>query len=119
MDIEALRNYCLAKPGTTESFPFDETTLVFKVMGKMFALTDLIENRSVNLKCDPEKAIQLRERYDAVQPGFHMSKNLWNTVNYDGIPDDKLIFEWIDHSYEQVVKGLPKKIRNQLNELNQ
>ncbi len=119
MDIEALRNYCLAKPGTTESFPFDETTLVFKVMGKMFALTDLIENRSVNLKCDPEKAIQLRERYDAVQPGFHMSKNLWNTVNYDGIPDDKLIFEWIDHSYDQVVKGLPKKIRNQLNELNQ
>ncbi|HML85837.1 MAG TPA: MmcQ/YjbR family DNA-binding protein, partial [Bacteroidales bacterium] len=69
--------------------------------------------------CDPEKAIQLRERYDAVQPGFHMSKNLWNTVNYDGIPDDKLIFEWIDHSYDQVVKGLPKKIRNQLNELNQ
>jgi predicted DNA-binding protein (MmcQ/YjbR family) len=119
MDIEALRNYCLAKPGTTESFPFDETTLVFKVMGKMFALTDLIENRSVNLKCDPEKAIQLRERYDAVQPGFHMSKNLWNTVNYDGIPDDKLIYEWIDHSYDQVVKGLPKKIRNQLNELNQ
>ena len=119
MDIEALRNYCLAKPGTTESFPFDETTLVFKVIGKMFALTDLIENRSVNLKCDPEKAIQLRERYDAVQPGFHMSKNLWNTVNYDGIPDDKLIFEWIDHSYDQVVKGLPKKIRNQLNELNQ
>jgi len=119
MDIEALRNYCLAKPGTTESFPFDETTLVFKVMGKMFALTDLTENRSVNLKCDPEKAIQLRERYDAVQPGFHMSKNLWNTVNYDGIPDDKLIYEWIDHSYDQVVKGLPKKIRNQLNELNQ
>ncbi len=118
MNIETLRNYCLAKPGTTESFPFDETTLVFKVMGKMFALTDLVENRSVNLKCDPELAIQLRERYDAVQPGFHMSKSLWNTVNYDGIPDDQLIFEWIDHSYEQVVKGLPKKIRNQLAEMS-
>ena len=87
-------------------------------MGKMFALTDLVENRSVNLKCDPELAIQLRERFDAVQPGFHMSKSLWNTVNYDGIPDDQLIYEWIDHSYEQVVKGLPKKIRNQLAEMS-
>lgn len=114
MNIELFREYCLAKQGVTEDFPFDENTLVFKVMGKMFALTDVMLFESVNLKCDPELAIALREQYDSVLPGYHMSKKHWNTVVMGvGLPD-KLIQSWIDHSYELVVAGLPKKQRDLL-----
>ncbi|MEQ9403766.1 MAG: MmcQ/YjbR family DNA-binding protein [Cyclobacteriaceae bacterium] len=109
MNIETFRNYCLAKPGTTEEFPFDENTLVFKVAGKMYSATDLEEFVSINLKCDPERAVELRERYSGVIPGYHMNKRHWNTVLTDGsIPDDKIL-EWINDSYDLVVKGLPKK----------
>ena len=98
----------------TEGFPFDETTLVFKVAGKMFALTDLEGDFSVNLKCDPELAVELRERYTCVLPGYHMNKKYWNTVLIDGSVPDKLLREWIDHSYEKVVEGLPKKLREKI-----
>mgnify|MGYP002865838952 CR=1 FL=1 len=111
MNIEELREYCLSKPFTSESFPFDETTLVFKVKNKMFALTDIERNLSINLKCDPGKAIQLRERYDAVLPGYHMNKRLWNTVMLDGRLNDAQIREWIDDSYKLVIEKLPKKDR--------
>ena len=103
MNIEEFREYCIAKPGVTEEFPFDENTLVFKVMGKMFALTDLVDEFSLNLKCDPERAIELRDQYPAIQPGYHMNKTHWNTVKMDGSIPEKLIFELIDHSYQLVV----------------
>lgn len=118
MNIEELRMYCLSKPETTESFPFDENTLVFKVCGKMFALTDLEGPLSINLKCNPEKAVELREHYSSVLPGYHMNKRLWNTVLIDGTIDDRLIREWIDHSYNEVVKKLPKKDRERLGSKN-
>ena len=111
MNIEELREYCISKEGVTEDFPFDETTLVFKVAGKMFALTDLEGELSVNLKCDPSVAIDLRERYSCVRPGFHMNKKHWNTIDIDGSVSDNLIREWINHSYDLVVSGLPKRVR--------
>lgn len=114
MNIEDFREYCLLKPGVTESFPFDETTLVFKVYGKMFALTDLVDEFSINLKCDPEKAIALREQFPAVNPGYHMSKKHWNTIAVDGSMNDQLLYELIDHSYDLVVKSLPMKIQKSL-----
>jgi len=114
MNIEDFREYCLSKKGVTESFPFDETTLVFKVMGKMFSLTDTHDDFSINLKCDPEKAIELREQYPAVIPGYHMNKKHWNTVNIDGSITDDLLYQWIDDSYELIVKKLPKAIRDQI-----
>jgi len=115
MNIEELREYCIAKPGTTESFPFDESTLVFKVGGKMYGLTDLEGTFSINLKCNPEKAIELREQYDFVLPGYHMSKVHWNTVLIDSRISNKLLFEWIDHSYNLVFNGLPRKIKEEIN----
>ena len=114
MNIEEFREYCIAKPGVTEEFPFDENTLVFKVMGKMFALTDLVDEFSLNLKCDPERAVQLREQYPAIQPGYHMSKIHWNTVKMDGSLSQKLVLELIDHSYRLVVDKLPAKLRGEL-----
>jgi predicted DNA-binding protein (MmcQ/YjbR family) len=118
MNIEELREYCLSKKAVEESFPFNETTLVFKVKGKMFLLTD-IEEKPVefNVKCDPELAIQLREKYDCVKPGFHMNKTYWNTVVCDNSVPSKLLRSWIDHSYEQVVKGFSKKQRQELENL--
>ncbi|MBO0950697.1 MmcQ/YjbR family DNA-binding protein [Fibrella forsythiae] len=115
MTVEELRDYCLSKPATTESFPFDETTLVFKVAGKVFALLD-IDGRpmSVNLKCDPERAVELRELHAAIQPAFHMNKRHWNSVTSNGSLRDSLIRELIDHSYERVVAGLPKAVRASL-----
>lgn len=115
MNIEAFREYCLSKKGVTESFPFDENTLVFKVMGKMFALTGLGSiPLTANLKCDPEAAIQLREQYDGlIYPGYHMSKVHWNTVEIENLPTP-LIQELTDHSYELVVKGLTKKDKEAL-----
>ena len=114
MNIEEFREYCMMKPGVTEVFPFDETTLVFKVMGKMFALTNLEGDWSLNLKCDPIRAIELREMYPAIQPGYHMNKALWNTVMMDGSLSRKLILELIDHSYQLVVDKLPLKLRQEL-----
>ena len=98
MNIETLREYCLSKKGTDESFPFDQSTLVFKVMGKMFALTGLDGDLSINLKCDPELAIALREEYDAVIPGYHMNKKHWNTINIDGTISRQKIEEWIEEN---------------------
>ena len=116
MDIESLREYCLKKKGVAEDFPFGETTLVFKVKGKMFLLTSLNEDvLQFNAKCDPEKAIELRERYDAVQPGYHMNKKHWNTVIVDGRLSQQLIREMIDDSYNLVVASLPKKAKEELN----
>jgi predicted DNA-binding protein (MmcQ/YjbR family) len=114
MDIESIRNYCLKKDGVTEELPFDEDSPVYKVMGKIFAITNLTPPYSINLKCDPEKAIELRERYDAVTPGYHMNKTHWNTIELGSNIPPKLIKEWIDHSYELVVTGLPKKDRSKL-----
>jgi predicted DNA-binding protein (MmcQ/YjbR family) len=108
MNIESLREYCLLKPEVTESFPFDEVTLVFKVAGKMFALTNLDGDFTLNLKCNPDLAIELRENYSVVLPAYHMSKIHWNTIVIDGSLPDKLLFEWIDHSYWLVVSKLPK-----------
>jgi predicted DNA-binding protein (MmcQ/YjbR family) len=109
MDIESFRNYCLSFPDTTEEFPFGPDTMVFKVKGKLFALTDIENFQSINLKCDPELIPELRERYPAVQPGYHMNKKHWNTVLMDHSISDKLIKEWIKHSYELVLAKLPKK----------
>ncbi len=117
-DVEKFRNYCLSKKGVTEHFPFDAYTLVFKVMDKMFALTGLdAEQFSINLKCDPELSFTLREKYPAVRPGYHMDKTHWNTVVVDGSIPQKEIMHMIDHSYEQVVKGLTRKKREELNNL--
>jgi predicted DNA-binding protein (MmcQ/YjbR family) len=117
MNIETLREYCLSKKGATESFPFDDVTLVFKVCDKIFALTGLDGELSINLKCNPEKAIELREKYSFVIPGYHMNKSYWNTVLIDDTIPDRLICEWIDHSYNEVVKKLPKAFIKQLKEL--
>ncbi|HCT29508.1 MAG TPA: MmcQ-like protein [Bacteroidales bacterium] len=114
MNIEELRDYCLSKKGSSEHFPFDEVTLVFKVGGKMFALTNLDGEPRVNLKCDPERAIELREKYSSITPGYHMNKTYWNTIMMDGLVSDKLIFELIDHSYLQVFNSLPKIKREQI-----
>ncbi len=114
MDLERFRNFCLSLPGASEGFPFGEDTLVFTVCGKMFALTDINFFESVNLKADPEDAIDLRERYSAVKPGFHMNKKHWNTVELDGSISEKLLFEWTKKSYDLVVAGLPKKQRQSL-----
>jgi predicted DNA-binding protein (MmcQ/YjbR family) len=102
MNIETLREYCLSKPGVTETFPFGEDTLVFKVNGKMYALANLDGDLTVNLKCNPSLALELRERYASVIPGYHMNKKHWNTVLLDGSIPDKEVFSWIDHSYELV-----------------
>ncbi len=113
MNIEEIRVYCLQKKSVTESFPFDEDTLVFKVANKMFLLASLEKlPLSVNLKCDPERAISLRENHQAILPGYHMSKKHWNTVIIDGSLSDDFIIELIDHSYDLVVASLPKKLRN-------
>lgn len=117
MDIESFRNYCLAKKGVTEAFPFDETTLVFKVGSKIFALTDLEDKPfRANLKCDPERAIDLRERYESIIPGWHMNKTHWNTVIAGSDIDFKLFYELIDHSYELVFNSLKKSEKLAINE---
>lgn len=118
MHIEDFRDYCLAKKGVTEEFPFDKHTLVFKVMGKMFALTSLNSQEfKVNLKCDPELAVALREEYEEVQPGFHMSKIHWNTVHFEGNLSDEMLLELIDHSYDLIVSKLPKKVKKAMDEM--
>lgn len=115
MNIEQFRTYCLSKPGASEDFPFDETTLCFRVAGKIFAITDLqAERLSVNLKCEPAYALELRERYDEVQPGWHMNKKHWNTVDFEGSIGAPLLRALIDHSYEQVVRTLSRAQRQAL-----
>ena len=114
MNIEEFRDYCLSKNQVTESFPFDEETLVFKVAGKMFALVGLERHPlTVSLKCDAEKALELREEHEEIMPGYHMNKMLWNSVIIDGNLSHKLIRELIDDSYNLVVKGLTKKQRKE------
>ena len=121
MNLETYYEYCLSKKGVTEHFPFDEDTLVFKVGGKMFALSSLSQwekgEPSVNLKCDPERAEELRAEYDDIKPGFHMSKIHWNTINVNTDVSDMLIKELIDHSYELVFKSLTKKMQSEIQEL--
>ncbi len=115
MNIEALQEYCLSKKGVEETLPFGPDTLVYKVGGKVFLLTGLNEETlQFNVKCDPEKAVELREQYSCVTPGYHMNKKHWNTVVVDGSVPYRLLKEWIDHSYELVVESLPKKIKEQL-----
>jgi predicted DNA-binding protein (MmcQ/YjbR family) len=118
MNVENYFEYCLSKKGVTEHFPFDEDTLVFKVGGKMFALASLQEwekgNPSVNLKCDPERAEELRAEYDGIQPGYHMSKVHWNTVKVNRDISDIFLKELIDHSYDLVFKSLTKKIQSEV-----
>jgi predicted DNA-binding protein (MmcQ/YjbR family) len=120
MDIEALRLCCLSKKAATEGLPFGDTALVFKVVDKMFALTSLdTEGCQVNLKCDPERAIDLREQYpDQIMAGYHMNKKHWNTVICDGNLGDRLIQELIDHSYHLVVKSMPKAAQAALKEID-
>jgi predicted DNA-binding protein (MmcQ/YjbR family) len=112
MDLADFREYCLAKPQVTEGTPFGETVLVFKVGGKMFALAALDETpATANLKCDPDLALDLRDRYEQVRPGYHMNKKHWNTVEIDSGLQDSELRRMIDHSYELVVKSLPKAKR--------
>ncbi len=115
MNIEQIRDYCLTKKAVTEEFPFDENTLVFKVLGKMFVLSGLERiPHEINVKCDPDKAIELRETYDGlIYGGYHMNKKHWNTVVIEKLPTD-LIIEMIDCSYNLVVSKLPKKLRETL-----
>ncbi len=116
MNIEEARNYCLSKPHSEESFPFDEHTLVFKVGNKMFALLPLdeFENPSINLKSDPELRIELREEYEGVLPGYHMNKKHWNTVRLNSDVDDSLIRNLINNSYKLIVNNLPVKTKKEL-----
>ena len=107
MNIEEIREYCLSKPGVTESLPFNDTALVFKVAGKMFALLDLSEDsRGISLKCDPELAIELRARHPEVTPAWHFNKQHWNGVRLDGSISDEQLMEWIDHSYSTITRKL-------------
>jgi len=115
MDIEAIRTYCLNKKGVSESFPFDESVLVFKVLDKVFALVNIDKRPwAVNLKCDPEKAIEYRELHPEITPGYHMNKKHWNTVLFEGSLENKLLLHLINHSYELVISKMTKKDREQL-----
>jgi predicted DNA-binding protein (MmcQ/YjbR family) len=111
MHVELLREHCLQKTAVEETFPFDKITLVFKVAGKMFCLTSLARPTTCNLKCDPERAIELRQEFEAVEPGFHMSKTHWITITFNLDLNDKKILQLIDHSYNLVVSSLTKKAR--------
>jgi len=114
VNIDAYRNYCLSKKGVTEEFPFGDDTPVYKVMGKVFSITSLEDFSSINLKVDPEQGVLLRERYEAVQPGYHMNKKHWITVRMDGTIPDKQIRSWVDDSYQLVVAKLTKTQKSAL-----
>jgi len=106
MNLDKLRTFCLSLTGTSEDFPFDKTTLAFRVNGKIYALTDIEEFHSINLKCNPERAIELRASYpENILPGYHMNKKHWNTVVFKNFSNDKLLFELIEHSYSLVIKN--------------
>ncbi|MEM1350661.1 MAG: MmcQ/YjbR family DNA-binding protein, partial [Myxococcota bacterium] len=115
VELEDIRELCLSKPFVTEGFPFDSSTLVLKVHGKMFALMGLeVYPSTVHLKCEPERAIELREQYDAVAPGYHMNKRHWNTLTLDGSLPSALVAELVEHSYDRVVAGLKKAQREEI-----
>jgi predicted DNA-binding protein (MmcQ/YjbR family) len=114
MNFEDYREYCLGKPSETKGFPFDKSTLVFKVDGKMFALADVDVFNSVNLKADPESLIEMRELYDAVRPGYRMNKKHWNTVIVNADLPEDIFFKMIDDSYDLVSLSLSKKRRDEL-----
>ena len=114
MNLDSILNYCAGLKGSMQDFPFDEHTLAMKVMGKIYALIDVEKANYINLKCDPERAILLREAHSAILPGYHMNKKHWNSVNLNQDLDDTLIQDLIHHSYELVVKSLPKKLQNGL-----
>jgi predicted DNA-binding protein (MmcQ/YjbR family) len=119
MNLESLRDYCLTFPGVTEELPFGPDALVFKVMGKMFLLTPLDENSlSFNVKCDPEKAEELRATYPDVRPGYHMSKKHWNTVHVTGSISSDLLFSWVQDSYNLVAGSLTKAAKQELQNLS-
>jgi len=119
MNIESFREFCLSLPATNEKMPFDQETLVFTVCDKMFALVNIEKFESFNVKCDPELAVQLREKYSTIIPGWHMNKKHWNTIILDGSLDDKQLQDWIKHSYDMVVKSLPKKVQIELNKIHE
>lgn len=114
--FEFVRNICTALPLVTEEFPFDRETMVWKVAGKMFCLGNINQFDSINLKCDPQRAETLREEYSQIIPGYHMNKTLWNTVYFEGL-DSKHVHELIIHSYDEVVRKLPKKVQTEINQL--
>ncbi len=114
MTLDYFRTYCLSKPGTSEDTPFGPDTLCLRVGGKIFALTDLEEFAYINLKCDPERAVELREQYEGITPGYHMNKKLWNSVSVLGNVPEKLILELADHSYDLILQSLPKKIQAEI-----
>lgn len=115
MNFEDIYSHCISKPNVQQDFPFDEKTLAFKIGGKIFLLIDSKNPISINVKCDPEKAIELRERFEGIQPGYHMNKKHWITINLNvGIPQP-IIEACIDDSYILVYQSLSKKVRNQLN----
>ncbi len=116
MNIEDIRTYCLSKKGSSESFPFDDDTLVFKVLDKIFALTGITSDPlSINLKCEPERTNELREQYPCVAPGYHMNKKHWNTITLDGSVSNNLVKQWIDDSYNLVLNSLTRKQKEELN----
>jgi len=117
MNIEDLREYCLSKKGVTEDLPFGDDTLVFRLMNKIFVLANLEGDLQINLKCDPARAIELREEYPAIIPGYHMNKQHWNTLIMDGSLNRKLVFSLIDHSYDLIFDGFPKGKKEELKTL--
>ena len=118
MNYEELHVYCISLKAVTDHFPFDEVTLVLKVQGKMFALIPLDNPETqITLKCDPERAIQLREEYEAITPAWHFNKKHWNTVKIDPSISQKFLFELINHSYDLVFAGLPKKLREKISDI--
>lgn len=116
MTLTFYRDYCLSKPGTSEDTPFDADTLCFRVGGKIFSILTISNFDFINLKCDPERAIELREQYPGITPGYHMNKKLWNSVRVDGSVPDPLILELADESYELILSSLPKKIQAEIRE---
>jgi predicted DNA-binding protein (MmcQ/YjbR family) len=117
MHIDKFRDFCILLPGVTEEFPFDQTTLVYKVGGKMFALTDLEDEFSVTLKCDPEYATELREKYENIRGAYHMNKTHWNTIYDAAYVDEKLLTKLIIHSYELVYHKLPSRVKAEIIQL--
>ncbi len=114
MNIEEFRTYCLGKPGVFEDFPFDSSTLVFKVGNKIFSLTSIDLFDTVNLKCAPEEAVELREKYEGIIPGYHMNKKHWNTIKTDGSVHEKLLYQLIDNSYNLVFNSLSSKVKAEI-----
>ena len=117
MDIETIRDYCIRQKGTTEEFPFDNVTLVFKVMGKMYACIGLDNPEWLSLKCKPEYALELREHHSGIEGAYHFNKKYWNQVSLQGDIDDKLILLLIDHSYEEVIKKFTRKLKKEYDEI--